>query len=106
MQILVPLKVINDLLDTVASVKNYILAGSVVVGFATLVTAVLVFMLSIRLRQREIMTIRKIGGTKRRMKAILATEIIIVLASSIIFALILTVVVSQIGMEIVGSWLS
>jgi hypothetical protein len=52
------------------------------------------------------MTIRKIGGTTRRMKAILATEIIIVLASSIIFALILTVVVSRIGMEIVGSWLS
>jgi putative ABC transport system permease protein len=105
-QILIPLKVINDLLDTVASVKNYILAGSVVVGFATLMTAVLVFMLSVRLRQREIMTIRKIGGTTRRMKAILATEIIIVLASSIIFALILTVVVSRIGMEIVGSWLS
>ena len=105
-QILVPLNVISDLLDTVASVKNYVIAGSIVVGFATLVTTILVFTLSIRLRQREIMTIRKIGGTGRRIKAILATEIIIVLASGIILALILTVVVNQIGMEIVGSWLS
>jgi len=105
-QILVPLAVINDLLDTVASVKNYILAGSIVVGFATLATTLLVFILSIRLRQREIMTIRKIGGTRRRIRAILATEIVIVLIMSFLCALILTVIVNQIGMEIVGGWLS
>jgi putative ABC transport system permease protein len=105
-QILVPLDVINDLLDTVASVKNYILAGSIVVGFATLVTAILVFVLSIRLRQREIMTIRKIGGTRRRIKAILATEIIIVLVMSILLAFILTMVVNQVGLDIIGGWLS
>jgi len=105
-QILVPLAVINDLLDTVASVKNYILAGSIVVGFATLVTAVLVFVLSIRLRNREIITIRKIGGTSRRIRAILATEIIIVLATSFLLAFLLTMIVNQVGMDLVGSWLS
>jgi len=105
-QILVPLNVINDLLGTVASVKNFILAGSIVVGFATLFTAILVFVLSIRLRQREIMTIRKIGGTGRRIKAILATEIIIVLTMSILIAFILTIIVNRVGMDIVGRWLS
>ena len=105
-QILVPLAVIKDLLDTVASVKNYILAGSIVVGFATLATTLLVFILSIRLRQREIMTIRKIGGTRRRIKAILATEIIIVLATSFLLAFLLTMIVNQVGMEIVSGWLS
>jgi putative ABC transport system permease protein len=105
-QILVPFSIINDLLDTVASVKNYILVGSIVVGFATLVTAVLVFVLSIRLRQREIMTIRKIGGTRKRIRAILATEIIIVMAMSILFAFLLTIIVNQAGMVIVSGWLS
>jgi putative ABC transport system permease protein len=105
-QILVPQTIIADLLETVASVKNYIIAGSVVVGFATLVTAVLVFVLSIRLRQREIMTIRKIGGTGRRIKAILATEIIIVLVTSILLAFVLTIIVNQVGMNIIGRWLS
>jgi putative ABC transport system permease protein len=105
-QILVPLSVINDLLDTVASVKNYILVGSMVVGFATLVTSVLVFVLSIRLRQREIMTIRKIGGTRKRIRAILATEIIIVMVMSILFAFLLTIIVNQAGMVIVSGWLS
>ena len=105
-QILVPLNVISDLLDTVASVKNYILVGSIVVGFATLVTTVLVFILSIRLRQREIMTIRKIGGTRKRIRAILATEIIIVITMSILFAFLLTIIVNQAGMVILGGWLS
>jgi putative ABC transport system permease protein len=105
-QIIVPLTVINELLDTVASVKNFILAGSVVVGFATLVTAILVFVLSIRLRQREIMTIRKIGGTRRRIRAIIATEIIIVLVTSFVLAFILTLIISQVGMEIINNWLS
>lgn len=105
-KILVPLSVINDLLDTVASVKNYILAGSIVVGFATLVTAALVFVLSIRLRQREIMTIQKIGGTRKRVRAILATEIVIVMAMSILFAFLLTLIVNQAGMVVVSGWLS
>ncbi len=105
-QILVPLSIINDLLNTVASVKNYILAGSIVVGFATLVTSVLVFVLSIRLRQREIMTIRKIGGTRKRIRAILATEIIIVITMSILFAFLLTIIVNQAGMVILSGWLS
>jgi len=105
-QIIVPLSIINNLLDTVASVKNYILAGSIVVGFATLATSLLVFILSIRLREREIITIRKIGGTRRRINAILATEIIIVILVSFLLALILTMAVNQIGMEIVGSWLN
>ena len=105
-QILVPLIVINDLLDTVASVKNYILAGSIVVGFATLATTLLVFILSIRLRQREILTIRKIGGTRRRIRAILTTEIIIVISVSVLLAFLLTIAVKQVGMEIIGKWLS
>jgi len=105
-QILVPLAIINDLLDTVASVKNYILAGSIVVGFATLAITLLVFILSIRLRHREILTIRKIGGTRRRIRAILTTEIIIVILVSILFAFILTMIVNQVGMDIVGRWLS
>jgi hypothetical protein len=52
------------------------------------------------------MTIRKIGGSGRRVKAILATEIIIVLTTSTFLAFILTLVVNQVGMEIVGNWLS
>jgi putative ABC transport system permease protein len=81
-QILVPRIVIADLMGTVLSVRDFVIMGSLGVGAATLATAVLVFVLSIRLRKREISTIRKIGGTERRLKGILAAEILLVVGVS------------------------
>ncbi|MGB5872957.1 MAG: ABC transporter permease [Bacteroidota bacterium] len=81
-QILVPRNVIADLMGTVLSVRDFVIMGSLGVGAATLATAVLVFVLSIRLRKREISTIRKIGGTERRLKGILAAEILLVVGLS------------------------
>jgi len=102
LQILVPRDIINELLETVFSVRDYIMMGSVGVGIATLATAFLVFMLSIRIRQREIQTIRKIGGSSRRLKAILACEILLVIGIGTIIAVGLTLLVSQFGMSLAG----
>jgi len=81
-QILVPRTVIADLMGTVLSIRDFVILGSIGVGAATLATAVLVFILSIRLRKREILTIRKIGGTERRLRGILAAEILLVVGVS------------------------
>jgi putative ABC transport system permease protein len=101
-QILVPKDIINELLETVFSIRDYILMGSIGVGFATLATAFLVFMLSIRIRQREIQTIRKIGGSGRRLRAILASEILLVIGMSALIAGGLTLLVSRFGMSLAG----
>jgi ABC-type antimicrobial peptide transport system permease subunit len=45
-------------------VQTFVIAAVVVVGISTLATAILVFMLSLRLRRREIETMRKIGGSR------------------------------------------
>ncbi len=99
-QILVPLHVINELLKTVASVRNYILIATIGVGIATIATAILVFVLSIRLRRREILTIRKIGGSKQRIRSILAAEISIVVVLSFFISGILTLLASRFGVEV------
>jgi len=99
-QILVPSRVIGELIDTVLSVRNFIIMGSVVVGIVTLATVVLVFMLSIRLRKREIETIRKIGGTGRRLKAILASEILIVIGVSAGMTVVMVLIVGRYGLAI------
>ncbi len=96
-QVLVPRVVIDDLMATVLSVRDFVILGSIGVGIATLATAVLVFVLSIRLRKREIMTIRKIGGTERRLRAILAAEICMVLGLSGSLTAFLVFVLSRIG---------
>ena len=64
-QMIVPSAVVDELLDTMFSVRDWVVLGSLAVGAATAMTAALVFALSIRVRRREIETIRKIGGGRQ-----------------------------------------
>jgi putative ABC transport system permease protein len=96
-QMLVPLTVIQDLLDTVFVVRDYVVLAGVGVAGAAFVIMALVFALSIRLRQREIQTIRKIGGARQRLNAILCMEIAIVVGAGIGLAALLTSIVSRYG---------
>ena len=96
-QMLVPSRVINELLGTMFSVRDYIVLGSIGVGVATMMTAMLVFVLSVQLRQREIETIRKIGGARQRLTGILAAEILMIVLAGVVIAGTLTAVVSRFG---------
>ena len=96
-QLLVPLTVIQDLLDTVFVVRDYVVLAGVGVAGAAFMIMALVFALSIRLRQREIVTIRKIGGARQRLRAILCAEIGIVVGAGVGLAALLTGVVSRYG---------
>ena len=94
-QMLVPLIVIQDLLDTVFIVRDYVVLAGVGVAGAAFMIMALVFTLSIRLRKREIETIRKIGGARQRLTAILCTEIVIVVGTGIGLAALFTIIVSH-----------
>ena len=94
MQILRPSEVVDDLLATVLTVQKYVVAGVALIGLSALATAVLVFMLSLRLRRREIETMRRIGGARGRVFALLASEIAAVVLASLLLAGALTALVS------------
>jgi putative ABC transport system permease protein len=96
-QMVVPRAVVDDLVDTMFSVRNAMLAVSVGLALATIATAVLVFALSVRLRRREIETMRKIGASRRRVRAILACEVLLVVVASLLIAGALTALVSRFG---------
>jgi putative ABC transport system permease protein len=96
-QMVVPRAVVDELVDTMFSVRNVMLAVSLGLGLATIATAALVFALSVRLRRREIETMRKIGAPRRRVRAILASEVLIVVVASLAIAAALTAVVSRFG---------
>jgi putative ABC transport system permease protein len=96
-QMVVPRAVVDDLVDTMFSVRNAMLAVSVGLALATIATAVLVFALSVRLRRREIETMRKIGASRRRIRAILACEVLLVVVASLLIAGALTALVSRFG---------
>lgn len=96
-QMVVPTEVVEELLATMFSVRDWVVIGGIAVGIATAMTAALVFALSIRVRRREIETIRKIGGGRRRLATILGAEIAVVIAAALVIAGVLTAVVSRFG---------
>jgi putative ABC transport system permease protein len=94
-QILQPITVIDDLLGTIFTVQNFVVAGMLLVGLAALATAALVFVLSLRLRKREIETMAKIGGSRARVAGVLIAEIAVVVLASVVFAGVLAALTSR-----------
>jgi putative ABC transport system permease protein len=76
----------DDLLGTIFTVRGYVMAAVLIVGIATLATIVLVFLLSLQLRRREMETMEKIGGAKPRIRGLVAVEILGVLGSGVLVA--------------------
>ena len=100
-QVAVPSSVMDELLSTILTVQSYVVTAVIVVGVSTLATAALVFMLSLRLRRREIQTMMKIGGSRGSVLGVLASEIVVVLAVGIVLAGGLTALTSRFGSEII-----
>lgn len=91
-QILVPGKIVGELLDIIFQIKSLLDAVILVVGIATVLALTLVFALSLRLRHREIQTIFKLGCSRSTIARLMGAEIAIILAASgAITALLLTI---------------
>jgi putative ABC transport system permease protein len=88
-QIIVPTDVIASLLATVLTVQHYVTMGMILLGGATLATASMVFLLSLRLRRREIETLHKIGGEPMAVLTVCAFEVLFVLCISMVLAAVL-----------------
>ncbi len=92
-QIQVPGKVVGELLQTIFRIKGILDAVILLVGIATILALTLVFALSLRLRQREIRTIFRLGCSRSTTARLLGAEIaIILLVSAAVTALLLAVV--------------
>lgn len=92
-QIAVPSDVIGALLQNIFRIKNVLDAVIVFVGLATVLAVILVFTLSLRLRQREVQTIFKLGCQRATIARLLAAEItLIILASCALCAFVLVTV--------------
>jgi len=100
-QILRPAEVIDGLLQNIFRVKNVLDAVVSVVALATIMAIILVFALSLRLRQREIQTIFKIGCSRLTIAKLLAAEILIIITSSAVLCGIMLMVVNQFTNDLV-----
>ncbi len=96
-QITRPIEVMDELLDTILTLRTFVIAGAVILGLATLATAVLVFSLSLRLRRRERLTLFKIGGSRTSVAGVMASEIVAVLLVGAVMAGALTLLTERVG---------
>jgi putative ABC transport system permease protein len=92
-QIIQPAEVIDGLLQNIFRIKTVLDAVIAIVGLATILTMILVFTLSLRLRQREIETIFKLGCRKATIGRMLSAEIVIILLVSSMLCAVTTGVV-------------
>jgi putative ABC transport system permease protein len=96
-QIVQPATVMNELLGTILTIREFVVAALLLVAVATLATAALVFLLSLRLRRREIDTMSKIGGSRLSIGTLLVSEIVAVLLAGVLLAGLLTLLTAQFG---------
>lgn len=100
-QIAQPKDVIDELLQNIFRIKNVLDAVIGLVGLATVLAVVLVFALSLRLRQREISTIFKLGCSRMTIARLLGAEIFIIVLISGILSLAMMAVLSQFANDLV-----
>lgn len=100
-QIIRPSEVIDGLLQNIFRIKNMIDAVILVVGAATLLAIVLVFALSLRLRQREIQTIFRLGCSRMTIARLMAGEIFIIILSSAVLCGVMVAIVDRFSNELV-----
>jgi len=100
-QIARPADVIDGLLQNIFRVKNVLDAVISVVALATILAIILVFALSLRLRQREIQTIFKLGCRRATIARLLAAEIFIIVIMSAVFCGAMIFLVNQFSNDLV-----
>ena len=100
-QIAKPEEVIDGLLQNIFRIKNVLDAVIAMVTLATVLAVILVFALSLRLRQREIQTIFKIGCSRMTTAKLIAAEIVVIIFSSAVLCSVLMVVVRSVANDLV-----
>lgn len=101
LQIIKPKEIIDGLLQNIFRIKNVLDAVISVVALATILAVILVFVLSLRLRQREIQTIFKLGCSRLTIVRLVSAEIFIIVLTSGLLCGVMIMVVNQISNDLV-----
>ena len=85
-QVLVPGEVLDDLLETVFTIQNYVILGLMMLSLATIAVVTLVFLLSQQLRRGEFVTLKRMGASRGFVATLIASEIGFVLLGSLLLS--------------------
>ncbi len=105
-QIVIPLEAVTALTETLFATRRLVLAAFLLLGAAALGLAALVFLLSFRLREREMRTYVKIGATDFTIRILKFTEVAIVLVAGIVLSLGAVVVTRSLAADLLPKLLN
>ncbi len=94
-QVIQPKEIIDALMANIFKIRNVLDAVIILVGSATFLALVLVFSLSLRLREKEIQTIFKLGCSRTTITQLLGGEVLLILIASSIISGGLLALISQ-----------
>ena len=103
-QIVRPRDVIDGLLANIFRIKRVLDAVILLVSGATLLALILVFALSLRLRQREIQTIFRLGCGRATIARLLGSEILIILLAAAMLCAVALVLLQRYEELLVRHW--
>lgn len=104
LQILRPSEVIDELLDIMLRARTLFDAGMILLAGAMLMLVSLVLLLSLRLRQREMNTMFRLGCSRMMIVRVQATELVIVMLISSIFAIGLALATTNLSASLLQEW--
>lgn len=85
-QIVMPLEAVTQLTDTLFATRRMVLVAFVLLGATALALAALVFILSFRLRDREMTTYHKIGATHATIRLLKSAEVGVIAIAGVLVA--------------------
>jgi putative ABC transport system permease protein len=106
LQLVVPGKALDDLLDTVFAVQNYVILGLAILSLATVAVITLVFLLGQQLRRGEFHTLSRIGASRGYISVLIASEIGFILLISAVAATGLTWVTRHYSVQLLQTMLT
>ena len=106
LQLVAPGKVLDDLLETVFTVQNYVILGLAILSLATVAVITLVFLLGQQLRKGEFHTLSRIGASRGYISVLIASEIGFIFCISAVLATGLTWVTRQYSVQLLQTLLT
>lgn len=105
LQLLEPAHIVAELIDTLVHIERFVRWAMLLVGVATALVILLVFMLSHRLRHGEFVTLRRIGSSQQQLWLLQSTEFALVLCTSLMLVSLLTYLTRTWGSALVQAQL-
>jgi len=100
-QMLVPIRVIEDLMGIVFKAKKFFEANFALVALATVLFLVLVVMLSLRIRRSEMETLFRIGCSRMTVFRLQVIELLLVLGASVFISSLVAVLLMCLAPDVV-----